>query len=142
VIDFALADRVIEQWNDSIMSSKVSIDDGLGTILITGVASDTDEIFSFEAYDDVTGDPADIDSITVDSGIGSGTVRIQIGPDPNSARTDGADNVGTIDLSNADYGELVDVNINGRLGLVDGGTSGTVKVDEISGDVTVGQVPR
>ena len=129
----AIATDQIEQWNSSPNVGTVDIDVQQKTIVITALGSDTDEIFSFEAYDDTDDSPIDIDSITVSGSIGSGLVRIQIAPDPMSSRTVGAARVKTIDLSNATSSELVTLDITSDLGE----TAGVV-VDDVSGTIDVG----
>jgi hypothetical protein len=131
----ASAQRVVNEWG-GVSPTKWQYVVADNTIEIL----DSDSgVFSFETYDSSDDSPLDIDAIVVDSGIGSGTVAVTIGPDPNSSRTYGANDVATIDLTNATYGELVDVEINGALGIVVGNPfPGSVTVDEVSGTVYVG----
>lgn len=137
-INVAYGDRVIEQWNMSISSSKVTIDDGEGTILITGLAADTNEVFKFVCYDDGTDAPLDIESITVDSNIASGLVRVQVVSD-GAPHTAGARDVWEINLSNATSSELVGVDITDDLGEVAGVTVDTVTgAVDVGGDVSTG----
>lgn len=108
---------------------------------ITGVLTITDtdtDIFSFEAYDDVTGEPAHIDTIkVVDTGL-TGTVRVRVAQNPgnNPATTRGAASVRVIDLTNADVGELVELDISGSLGRISS-TNGYVTVADVSGNLVI-----
>ncbi|MCC6360949.1 MAG: hypothetical protein IT450_19590 [Phycisphaerales bacterium] len=116
------------KWSFSILSpTRVAI-------LILDTDADT---FAFEAYDDSTFAPVDIDEIRVDSGVG-GTVRVSVLQNPGNspATTTGADDVRVIDLSNADTGELVSIGIGGDLGRIQFQPAGHVTVDAITGTLT------
>ena len=95
------------------------------------LASDSD-VFSFEAYDSVTGDAVNIDLIETDPSGVTGTVKIRVAADPSSARVYGAAGVRAVDLSTADTGVLSGLNISGGLGYDDG-----VTVDDVDGDLTM-----
>lgn len=73
-------------------------------------------VFQFEAFDDVTGDPADIDLIEIDPGA-TGTVHIMIERDPQVNPTgNGARNVREINLSGPTNSRISQLDITGDLG--------------------------
>ena len=79
----SLATPTVSEWNvNDTLKWGFTVSGSAVTITITDDDADT---FSFEAYDNVTGDPVNIDSITVASGVG-GTVRVSVLPDPMSGR--------------------------------------------------------
>ena len=89
-------------------ANKVQINDALGTIFITDGDPST---FVFECFDDVTGNPADIEEIGL-TGTPSGTVTISILP--GSGHTYGAAAVKKIDLTAGGVtGNIAGLNISG-----------------------------
>ncbi len=116
----------VHEWN-GLSSSKWHYIPLTNEIEITASDSGT---FSFEAFDSLTGNPVDIDLVSVHSGV-SGTVNVKIAADPGSARTYGAANVKGIDLHNATAGNLAGVFISGNLGATSG-----VNVKDVSGAVS------
>ncbi|MBU0638557.1 MAG: hypothetical protein KKB50_06805, partial [Planctomycetes bacterium] len=109
-------------------AGKVSIDDYAGTIRITDGDAAT---FVFECFDDVTGDPADIELIGL-SGTPSGTITVAILP--GSGHTYGARQVKEIDLTTTGVtGNLAGLNISSHLGQ-----DGDIALDNITGTVAVG----
>jgi len=125
----ALGANFIRQWNSAIDPSKYTISQVQRTITIH--AGDT-ETFKFEAFDDVTGDPGDIDAIVIDQD-GAGPVNLMVFGDPSAGRLDGARHVKKIDLSNTLSGTLVQLRIAGDLGE----NGGALIPDDVTGSVLI-----
>lgn len=121
--------NLIRQWNTAVDPSKYSINQGLRRITI--LAGDT-ETFKFEAFDDVTGEPGDIDAIVIDQD-GAGTVNLMVFGDSSAGRLDGARHLKKIDLTNTLSGTLVQLRITGDLGE----NGGAMIPDDVTGSVLI-----
>lgn len=121
----ASAQRVINEWGGAHPESW-DYDPFENTIEITAADANT---FSFETYDQSTGEPLNFDLIKVVGPV-TGTVKVQVGADPNSSREFGARTVMGIDLSGAENGELAGVKISENLGTISGVFAKTL-TDEI-----------
>ena len=141
IADESLAAVRIRQWNANITSGFV-IDEILQTVRIT--ASNSGEIYKFEAYDDTNDQPVAINSLVVDTGVG-GTVRVLIDGSGVNGRSRGATDVKTLNLSEAATGTLEGLDITADLGETSGvfvdNVAGAVQVDgEVFQSVTLGRV--
>ena len=141
IADESLAAVRIRQWNANITSGFV-IDEILQTVRIT--ASNSGEIYKFEAYDDTNDQPVAINSLVVDTGVG-GTVRVLIDGSGVNGRSRGATDVKTLNLSEAATGTLEGLDITADLGETSGvfvdNVAGAVQVDgEVFQSVTLGSV--
>jgi hypothetical protein len=124
VVDGANADRNIVLLSGN--AEKVDINDVLGTIFITDGDAST---FVFECFDDVTGNPADIEEIGL-SGTPTGTITVSILAGPG--HTYGAANVAVVDLTDDNVtGVIDDMTLSADLGSMD-----DVICDSITGTVT------
>jgi len=122
----------ITEWSSA--STGFDIDNTNLIVTITAAGA-----YKFQSLDG--GNLADINLIQVDDGV-TGTVTIHIARDPNdSAGTDGATNVGSIDLTNSHatpvVGNLAELRITGNLGTVD-----ESEVRNITGPVVLEDIER
>ncbi len=112
----------VRQWNPSISASSYTFTVNPVNIEIRNSSSN---IYKFEAFDDVTGLPVDINNITVGGGVS--TVSVMVHGDPSAGRSFGARNVYRLELVSAATSSLVGLNISGNL------QAGGIDADNITG---------